>query len=105
METALELTFVDKTAQKRGAEVRNKQNKKKKKVAEESHENFRGFKRRRKKLQLLLVTFLEHTHAHIYIYKSDGWPYRSQEDVRFQEDKVKLWQAEKEDEVKLQQHH
>lgn len=67
METALELTFVDKTAQKRGAEVRNKQNKKKKKVAEESHENFRGFKWRRKKLQLLLVTFLEHTHAHIYI--------------------------------------
>lgn len=31
METALELTFVDKTAQKLGAEVRNKQNKKKKK--------------------------------------------------------------------------
>lgn len=31
METALELTFVDKTAQKLGAEVRNKQNNKKKK--------------------------------------------------------------------------
>lgn len=35
METALELTFVDKTAQKLGAEVRNKQDKKKK-VEEES---------------------------------------------------------------------
>lgn len=73
METALELTFVDKTAQKLGAEVRNKQNKKKKKKKQQKRvmRISEGLSEGGRNYNFFWLLF-QNTHTHIYIYKSDG---------------------------------